>query len=90
MVLRQLQDQLARVLDHSRWYVDDILYSTQNSWSTTAADFPAPFDERFYILFNVAVGGNFPGAPIFAMSTLRTGDGRYTPERSSLRKSGTG
>ena len=46
-----------------RWYVDDILYSTQDSWSTTAADFPAPFDERFYILFNVAVGGNFPGAP---------------------------
>ncbi len=46
-----------------RWYVDDILYSTQNSWSTTAAAFPAPFDERFYILFNVAVGGNFPGAP---------------------------
>ena len=49
-----------------RWYVDDILYSTQNSWSTTAADFPAPFDERFYILFNVAVGGNFPGAPTSA------------------------
>lgn len=46
-----------------RWYVDDILYSTQNSWSTTAAPFPAPFDERFYILFNVAVGGNFPGPP---------------------------
>jgi beta-glucanase (GH16 family) len=46
-----------------RWYVDDVLYSTQNSWSTTAAPFPAPFDERFYVLFNVAVGGNFPGAP---------------------------
>lgn len=46
-----------------RWYVDDFLYSTQNAWSTTAAPFPAPFDERFYILFNVAVGGNFPGAP---------------------------
>ncbi len=46
-----------------RWYVDDILYSTKNSWFTTGAPFPAPFDERFYILFNVAVGGNFPGAP---------------------------
>ena len=46
-----------------RWYVDDILYSTQNSWSTTGAPVPAPFDERFYVLFNVAVGGNFPGAP---------------------------
>ncbi len=46
-----------------RWYVDGILYAMQNNWSTTAAPFPAPFDERFYILLNVAVGGNWPGAP---------------------------
>ena len=46
-----------------RWYVDDILFSTQNSWSTTGAPYPAPFNERFYVLFNVAVGGNFPGPP---------------------------
>ena len=46
-----------------RWYVDDILYSTQDLWSTTAAAFPAPFDEPFHILLNVAVGGNFPGSP---------------------------
>jgi beta-glucanase (GH16 family) len=46
-----------------RWYVDDVLYAMQNNWSTTAAPFPAPFDERFYILLNAAVGGNWPGAP---------------------------
>ena len=46
-----------------RWYVDDVLYATQNTWSTTSADFPAPFDQPFYVLFNVAVGGNFPGSP---------------------------
>lgn len=46
-----------------RWYVDDVLFAMQNSWSSTAAPFPAPFDERFYILLNVAVGGNWPGAP---------------------------
>jgi beta-glucanase (GH16 family) len=46
-----------------RWYVDDVLYAMQNSWSTTAAAFPAPFDQPFYILLNVAVGGNWPGAP---------------------------
>lgn len=46
-----------------RWYVDDVLYAVRNSWSTTGAPFPAPFDQTFYILFNVAVGGNFPGAP---------------------------
>lgn len=46
-----------------RWYVDDILYAVRNTWSSTAAPFPAPFDQPFYVIFNVAVGGNFPGAP---------------------------
>ena len=46
-----------------RWYVDDVLYAMQNNWSTAGALFPAPFDERFYILLNVAVGGNWPGEP---------------------------
>ncbi len=46
-----------------RWYVDDTLYAMQNAWSTTGAAFPAPFDQHFYILLNVAVGGNWPGAP---------------------------
>ncbi len=46
-----------------RWYVDDVMYAMQNAWSTTGAPFPAPFDQPFYILFNVAVGGNWPGAP---------------------------
>ncbi len=50
-------------VDEIRWYFDDTLYATQNSWFSTAAPFPAPFDQPFYILLNVAVGGNFPGFP---------------------------
>jgi beta-glucanase (GH16 family) len=46
-----------------RWYVNETLYAVQNSWFSTAAPFPAPFDQPFYILLNVAVGGNLPGAP---------------------------
>ena len=46
-----------------RWYVDDVLYASQNAWSTTGAAYPAPFDQPFYVLFNVAVGGNWPGSP---------------------------
>lgn len=46
-----------------RWYVDDVLYSMRNSWNSTGGAFPAPFDQHFYILLNVAVGGNFPGNP---------------------------
>lgn len=46
-----------------RWYVDGTLYKEENSWSSAAAPYPAPFDQPFHVLFNVAVGGNFPGSP---------------------------
>ena len=46
-----------------RWYVDDVMYAVQNSWNSTAAPYPAPFDQPFYLIFNVAVGGNLPGSP---------------------------
>ena len=46
-----------------RWYVDDVLYASQNQWSSKAGAFPAPFDKSFYILLNLAVGGNWPGSP---------------------------
>lgn len=46
-----------------RWYVDDILYSTQNSWFSSGGSFPAPFDVDFHLLLNMAVGGNLPGSP---------------------------
>lgn len=46
-----------------RWYVDGSHYQTQAKWHSTAAPFPAPFDQRFHLLLNVAVGGNWPGNP---------------------------
>ena len=46
-----------------RWYMDDSLYEVQDSWFSTAAEYPAPFDQRFHLLMNVAVGGNWPGSP---------------------------
>ena len=46
-----------------RWYVDDIHVQTQTNWFSTAGAYPAPFNQRFHILLNVAVGGNWPGAP---------------------------
>jgi beta-glucanase (GH16 family) len=45
-----------------RFYIDDILYGTR-----TPADVPSGgrwvYDHPFYLLLNVAVGGNWPGAP---------------------------
>lgn len=47
-----------------RWYVDDICYFTLDKWyskNSKGEAFPegAPFDKPFYILLNMAVGGNF-------------------------------
>lgn len=46
-----------------RWYVDGVLYATKRDWNSTAAGYPAPFDQRFHLLINMAVGGNLPGSP---------------------------
>jgi beta-glucanase (GH16 family) len=48
-----------------RWYVDGHLYQTlgEDAWYSSGAPFPAPFDKRFHLLINLAVGGNWPGSP---------------------------
>jgi len=46
-----------------RWYIDGELYQTQTKWYTKAAPFPAPFDQKFFIILNFAVGGAWPGNP---------------------------
>lgn len=62
-----------------RFYVDDVHTSTRDHWwscskrvdgqgvpAASMADlnpWPAPFDRPFYLVMNVAVGGNFPGVP---------------------------
>lgn len=50
-----------------RWYVDDELFFTYSNWYSQSADnpekfiYPAPFDQDFYIILNLAVGGTFDG-----------------------------
>jgi len=46
-----------------QWFVDDQLYETQTSWWSSGGPYPAPFDQPFYIIMNLAVGGNFGGNP---------------------------
>jgi beta-glucanase (GH16 family)/uncharacterized protein (DUF2141 family) len=46
-----------------RWYIDGVLYATKRDWNSTAAGYPAPFNKRFHLLINMAVGGNLPGSP---------------------------
>ena len=45
------------------WSVDGVLYETQNSWWSSGGAYPAPFNIPFYIIMNLAVGGNFDGNP---------------------------
>ncbi|NBI30104.1 carbohydrate-binding protein [Chengkuizengella marina] len=53
-----------------RWYLDGQLYNTETSWYSrslgqpTNNPFPAPFDQEFYMILNLAVGGNFDGGRI--------------------------
>jgi beta-glucanase (GH16 family) len=50
-----------------RWYVDGNLYQTQNNWFSQGVGepdkyaYPAPFDQEFYMILNLAVGGNYDG-----------------------------
>jgi beta-glucanase (GH16 family) len=46
-----------------RWFVDGTLYQIQRSWYSEGHDFPAPFNQMFHMILNVAVGGNWPGSP---------------------------
>lgn len=50
-----------------KWYVDGELYQVQNNWyakhnnEAMSYTYPAPFDQEFYIILNLAVGGWFDG-----------------------------
>lgn len=51
-----------------RFYVDDVLYFTEKDWFTKRNGFgevayPAPYDQPFYMILNVAVGGSWVGYP---------------------------
>ncbi|WP_254901856.1 carbohydrate binding domain-containing protein [Thalassobacillus devorans] len=52
-----------------RWYVDGKLYQTQNEWFSKGKNqgdkyaFPSPFDQEFYLILNLAVGGWYGGNP---------------------------
>ncbi|SET91277.1 carbohydrate binding domain-containing protein [Paenibacillus sp. NFR01] len=52
-----------------RWYVDGALYSTKNDWYSISSGqpannaYPAPFNQEFHLLMNLAIGGNFDGNP---------------------------
>ena len=46
------------------WSVDGVAYETQTSWgSSTTNAYPFPFNQPFFLLMNLATGGNYVGNP---------------------------
>ena len=47
--------------DQIKWFVDGVEYSSHNK--TEFGSYTYPFNENFFMIFNLAVGGNWPGNP---------------------------
>ena len=46
------------------YYVDGHLYQTQTNWSSSTTNaYPFPFNQPFFLIMNLAVGGNYVGNP---------------------------
>jgi beta-glucanase (GH16 family) len=48
-----------------RWFVDDVQVQEQKEWNSSGGPFPAPFDQKYFLVLNLAVGGGF-GGPVGA------------------------
>lgn len=51
-----------------KWIVDGVLYHEEDDWYSTkkgqgTVTYPAPFDQPFYMILNLAVGGSWVGNP---------------------------
>lgn len=51
-----------------QWYLDGRLFFTETEWYSFTdgkgkVPYPAPFDQPFHIILNLAVGGDWPGSP---------------------------
>ncbi|MCR4608605.1 MAG: carbohydrate binding domain-containing protein [Eubacterium sp.] len=51
-----------------KWYVDGMLYHEEHDWYSTTVgqgtvSYPAPFDQSFYVILNLAIGGSWVGNP---------------------------
>lgn len=51
-----------------RFYIDNNLYHTVNDWFSAVdgeeeKEYPAPFNQTFFVQLNLAVGGTWPGNP---------------------------
>jgi beta-glucanase (GH16 family) len=53
------------------WYVDGVRYETQTDLSNPASEYPFPYSNPFFIIMNIAIGGNYVGDP--STNTINAG-----------------
>jgi len=46
-----------------KWIVDGTLVQTWTSWSSSTGPYPAPFNQPFFVIMNLAIGGGYLGYP---------------------------
>jgi beta-glucanase (GH16 family) len=46
-----------------KWLVDGTIVQTWTTWSSSTGAYPAPFNQPFFFLMNLAVGGSYLGNP---------------------------
>jgi hypothetical protein len=46
-----------------RWFVDDVMFFSEQNWTSGSNPYPAPFNEQFHFILNVAIGGDWAGPP---------------------------
>ena len=54
------------------FYVNGILIQTWTSWTSSTGSYPAPFNQPFYFIMNLAVGGQYLGSPSDATINANT------------------
>jgi beta-glucanase (GH16 family) len=53
------------------WFVDGLLYENQTNWSSSVGPYPTPFNQPFFLIMNLAVGGNYLSNP--SVSAINAG-----------------
>jgi beta-glucanase (GH16 family) len=53
------------------YYVDGHLYQSQTSWTSSTGTYPFPFNQPFFFIMNLAIGGNYVGNP--SIATINSG-----------------
>ena len=48
--------------DYIEWFFDDLSYNRINRRDVESAGKPWPFNQEFYLIMNLAIGGRFAGA----------------------------